>query len=170
MFKKCCGSTIHDNENDASYKMDMFTKKKINSTDYNLLLERGIINERTHYTCEQFLVLVKSTVKSDIHNVANLNELPNDDNGSNNSLEENVMQFFDIGNALGAIIKPDILELYHDNAKMKKISSLVNYNPLQWLSSRPPELVHLISNMCKIDLNTASQNKLVVVAKIVELI
>ena len=167
-FQKKCGSNIHDIEHNRCTLLDLHTKKKITLADISLL-DRDIINERMHYVCEEFLALVKHSNKgATIHKT--ISNQVGSESDSDHSVEERVSNFVDMGTELSKLIIPDVTRVHNSNADMKQITNLLRYQPLQWLNSRPPELVHFIANLCNIDINTAPQSKLVVIAKIIELV
>ena len=63
----------------------------------------------------------------------------------------------------------DITDIYN-NEKIKKIDYLVSFSLLDWISKLPAELVHFLSSLCSIDLNTSNKKKLKLICKTTELI
>jgi len=89
------------------------------------------------------------------------NELEDMDD-SEDSNSDLVFQCIEIGKMLNRCILSDIVDV----EAVSSIEEISNFNPLIWLAHRPPELIQLIY----IDVNVASNKKLVILAKIVELI
>ena len=51
------------------------------------------------------------------------------------------------------------------SAPLREINDILSYKALGWLSNRPEKLVYLISEVCNVDINTASHSQLILVAK-----
>ena len=80
------------------------------------------------------------------------------------------LKFYNLGNELSTIVATDVVDLYSHGEDIKHLEHLTNYKPLEWLAGRPPELVHMLANICQVDINTATVSKLKIVSKIIELI
>ena len=74
-----------------------------------------------------------------------------------------------VGKELSKSIKNDINNI-RSSTDIKSIKDLNNHSSAHWLCNRPPELLHLLSNLCQIDINITSNKKLIILAKAVELI
>ena len=63
----------------------------------------------------------------------------------------------------------DITDIYN-NEKTEKIDDLVSFSRLDQIFKNPAELVHFLSSLCSINLNTANEKRLKLIGKIIELI
>ena len=100
-----------------------------------------------------------------------IEENPEEDNADENLEEDElILKCYKLGKQLDAVLKADAHQLYLQNNSVKHTEILNNYKSSQWLLQRPQELLHLISSLCQVDVNTAGTNKLNLVAKIMELI
>ena len=77
-------------------------------------------------------------------------------------------QIHHICSELSADVIEDIKTI--KSASLREINDILSYEALNWLSERPEKLVHLISELCNVDINTASHSQLILVAKTIELI
>ena len=81
---------------------------------------------------------------------------------SDNQIEtsELALRSYNLGNEISKLIKSDVAQLHNIASKQQDIKSLVEDDPLCWLNQRPEELVHLLCNLCEIDINITSEKKL----------
>ena len=149
-FQRVCGSIIHDEEEYKTEKLiDLHVKKKILIANYKLLLEKQIIGSRTRYICERCVAIVLKPAEE-----KESTSKENDDTVS----EDQILKFSDAGNELSNIVKKDILKLYLSNGDMKDITTIMNHQSQKWLAERPVELLHILANLCKIDVNTTTDH------------
>ena len=67
-------------------------------------------------------------------------------------------------------VQMDLTDDIYNNEKIEKIDDLVSFSRLDWISKRPAGLVHFLSSLCSIVLNTANEKKLKLIGKTIELI
>jgi len=99
----------------------------------------------------------------------NENEEEKNENEKEKNEDEETTKFIELGKELHKLISVDVKDLYKANSEMKKIDSLVNFKASDWVSDRPHNLLHMISNMCGVDINTAPETKMTIISKIIEL-
>ena len=157
-FIKVCSSTIHDHSNSllAQQLIDLVSRKNILLKNYNKLLQSQIICKE----CYQFIISESSS-----------KEQESDSEVGNSSCDEDdgMIKYVELGDELSKIIQSDVKELY-TNKSVETINDLIDFNHIDWIRERPMELVHLLSKICKIDLNTANEPKLRTLTKIIEMI
>ena len=163
-FVKVCGSFIHS-ENSSSL-INLESKKKITLSDYNYLLANNILPKQATYIRQKCVEIGTSERKS--KKTEQLNK--KSDETESDDYDKFLITCCQIGKDLNTLISPDIVNCYNQPRKTREITELIDHKPIKWLVERPPELVHMIANLCGIDLNTASDKKLSVVSKIIELV
>ena len=171
-FKKRCCSSIHSfaGGDEETELINLMTKKRIHSSDYNCLLKNGIITCETNFICQNCVTYAVSSNTDCAASSDNLPQPCTTETESENDEDEISLKCHEVGAQLNSIIQEDVLKLFKNPDDVKHLSNLNNYDPRAWLLSRPSELLLLLSNLCQIDINTAKTAKLNLVAKIVELI
>ena len=84
------------------------------------------------------------------------------------NLEALYYSIVDIGKKIEGDIDNDIKEMPLQTLKTYK--DIIDYEPSLWLAERPENLLHLLSTICNIDLNTTTPDQVILICKIVELI
>ena len=166
-FIKTCGAVNH-----ATYVRSFETvqllgiqsSKKISKAVKSKLIEKGIITNETIHICNECLLRGNVPMGNSSKNETKVEE------EAKTEREKSILKFLQIGNELHEQITADVTNLYKLNGIMKNIDTLTKYNVTDWLSKRPPELLHFLSELCEIDINIASEKKLCVLSKIIELI
>lgn len=164
-FIKVCSSTIHNHSNSrlSQQLIDLVLRKNILLKNYNKLLQSQIISTSSKWICKecyQFILSGSSSTEQESNNQA----------GSSSCDEDNGMiKYVELGDELSTIIQSDVKEFY-TNKNIETINDLIAFNHIDWIRERPMELVHLLSKICKIDLNTANEQKLRTLTKIIEMI
>lgn len=164
-FKKVCGASCHNVIGDdfTGTFINLHSKKRISARDYKTLISKGFITEQTIFICKD---CVHHGIADSLVNDNATEKGSEKDNDESEFLEN----CYEIGKQLGDFIANDISQLYSHNSDVKMIQTLINYEPSRWLSERPHELLHCLSNLCNIDINTAGRSKLIILTKIIELI
>ena len=162
-FTRTCGALVHDplTEDPSTSLIDLRKRPKLSSKDYQILLEKKIVTNQTNFICES--CFRKSNTDSYTETIDDKVEDMDDSDDSHSDL---ISQCIETGKMLNSCILSDIVDVEAVNS----IEEISSFDPLIWLAHRPPELIQLISNICNIDVNVASNKKLVILAKIVELI
>ena len=83
--------------------------------------------------------------------------------------EKEIVELIELGKRMSGIVDEDSRKLYLSK-NIQNLTELVDFENINWLCERPMELIHFLSTMCKVDLNTASESKLRAFSKIIELI
>ena len=179
-FKRICSSSIHDPLTEESSKplIDLIKRPKISSEDFNLLKQKGIINKGAKFICEECIAKSQTVrVPEDDSQEEILEDTTGGDNVDQEEIWEDITDDESDSDSLtlkcievGKEVKYNILSDIGDVDTASSIRKLSDFNPLVWLSQRPPELVQLLGNLCNIDVNVAKTNKLVLLCKIIELI
>lgn len=161
-FKRTCGAITHNPFNDENQSLiDLRKRPKMKNTDYHALIESGIVTTETSFICQACFDNFK---KPELNSLGE-EELINSD------IEDNVeddltLRCIEIGQDLKQFIYPDI----NNMESIKSIGEIKSYNSRKWLTQRPAPLLHLLCSICGIDINTASDKKLIIISKIIELI
>ena len=167
-FTNCCGSSDHLNTKAVVKLINLQTRQRLTSLQYKTLVESGVVDYETEYTCETCFrnkLSCENLESNEIHS-ENSSEIQSDDSESN---EDDTLNYIELGKSLKTLLRSDITKLYNSH-EGKLLDDIVNYEPLKWLANRPPQLVHLLASICNLDVNTSSVKKLKVFTKIIEMI
>ena len=169
-FKRTCGSLIHnplldDDQQEESF-LDLRQRKKVKVDIYSKLLTRGVIAHSARFICKacychESILPKQSSTEG--------NQSDSDESVTDENNEELSSKCIDIGEEISKLISTDVNNLRTDN-EINCLQKLNNFEVSDWLSKRPAELLHLLCKLCKIDLNCDSEKKMIVLAKVVELI
>ena len=160
-FKKKCQVKNHvDFSEDSSKILCLKTSKRITHKQRENLIDNGVIDDETRNICKHCFETNQPTTSLNTQNASN----PTD----KDSEVDNEFNFFEIGKYLQSLIQLDTKKLFKN--KTKNIGSLLEYNVCDWVLDRPHELLLLIGTMCGVDMNTASESKINIISKIIELI
>ena len=162
-FKKTCGALTHSSYNDSQFSLiNLQKRKKIKFSDYTTLIEQGIITFDAKFICQPCSKSIQNESNTELNDSSVADE--------EQECDDLVLRSYELGTDLSSIILPDIVKLYNSMSIAKEIDTLIKHKPLNWLSNRPQESVHLLAKICQIDLNTATDRKLLIIEKIIELI
>ena len=154
-FQRKCGLSIHEENVDPSlYLIDLQKRRRISIDDVKTLLSLNIINDNTKYICQ---TCVTSAIKK--------KELNDDKENDDDSLFKDCIR---VGQALNKLIANDLARV--KISKLNSIGDVNNFNLPQWLFEHPKELIHLLCNICGIDINTTSMKKMQLISKAIELL
>ena len=165
-YKKRCCSSIHwtvGNDNQIVF-IDLKSRRKIKTSDYETLIVNGIITPETNYICKRCFTHAIGPSNDNVLVPSNTSETESE------SDDDLPLKCHELSIELASIIKDDVLEIFKHNKEVKHLPILNSYEPRSWLLSRPRELILLFSNLCQVDMNTAGTAKLNIISKIVELI
>lgn len=165
-FKKKCGAQGHinlDPETIAIYSLT--ARKKVTISQYQKLIDNNIVTSETAYICKH---CVDRFAPRQLE--AKNNKQYPDENEIEKADDEEITKFVELGKQLHDIVSADTKELFKKQGEIKKINTLLEYQPSDWVLNRPHALLHLINSLCGFDLNIASENKMTIVSKIIELI
>ena len=91
------------------------------------------------------------------------------DNGVNDEDENNISNTIDIGESSNKLVKEDISKI-KESSELCSLKNINNYDPVSWVGKRPSELLHLLSSLCCIDINTADEKKMKCFAIVIEMV
>lgn len=151
-FRRDCGSKLHTSDLSNFKLIDLKHGKKVSKKDRENLLTLEVIKPRTRFICDHCFQSAKESVATD-------------DDGLDYELYKKIT---DVGSSLQDAMKADISKL--KGSPLRDIPEALSYDPLKWIINRPEMLVHLVSSVCNVDLNTADTDQLTLFSKIIELI
>ena len=168
-FKKKCYAWAHNSLNECSTFFDLKKRPMISSKDYQMLIHNGVVDKTAKFICQTCFLKSKPSLQSnEAENHEEMMDIESaDSEGEGESNDSSLLyKCIDIGKDLHQCILSDVSDI----GSVGSIKDLSNFNSLMWLAKRPVELIQLLSNICNIDVNTASTTKLIIISKIVELI
>ena len=172
-YKRVCGGVNHPtNLSPSLYLLDLKKRKGISRTDYENILSQEIVFKHTRYICKSCLKLFNSGASSRNHSDdENVRSQEPDLNLSSKLCSEKSKELnkrcLELGKLLNDQINNDT-EIC--KASLKSFEDIIDFDSRKWLEDRPQAPLNLLSQICKIDLETAPEIKVVVLSKIVELI
>ena len=165
-YATSCGSSIHDKTSNSelcTQYIDLIKKENILASQYQELIQKGVVTEESLLTCKHcFNSVISSKTINPAHEIeTNLSD--------ENSDEGRAIEYIELVEELRDRVQMDITDIYY-NEKIEKIDDLIRFNRLDWISKRPAELVNFLSGLCSIDLNAVNEKKLNLICKTIELI
>ena len=162
-FARTCGCNVHEGDKNSLYLTDLRKRKGISGKNVELLLQQGAITESTRYICKNCLenlitVKVKVDSKSDEHKAEK----------EQKEEVEFYRKIIEVATKIESEISADIKNL--PRHELTSFDDIIAHDPAKWLLERPEILLHLITALCNVDFNTTTPDRIILIAKIIELI
>jgi len=168
-----CDSKIHDQSQPHIYLTNLSSNKRLSKKNYNVLVSSNMLNGNAKNVCKCCMekILISNSLEKPLEqDTMNAENNINDENNNDdideeysNYLSEKAIQ---LGNELNPILKIDVKQL--KDAKIKSVEEVLIHNPLNWCSERPNPLIQLLCSLCGTDINSASENQILLISKIIE--
>ena len=160
-FGRRCGSTSHEGDKRSLHLTDLRKRKGISAKNYELLLQQGVILKSTHYICR---VCLENSIPKETEDESRISDDKN--------LEDDDIKFYekiiDVATKIEREISDDAKDLRQQ--RLKSFEDIISFDPAKWLCDRPDNLLHFITSLCNVDVNTTTPCQIVLISKIVELI
>ena len=169
-FKRKCGALIHGLVHDDKQNEQLLhlrKRKKIKKHVYSKLLSKGVIKSNTYFICKA-CYMDQSTVPPQNDTDCTESDTDKSDSSSEDN-EELSSKCIEIAKELSNLISTDVKNL-RSKTEINCIQQLNNFEVSDWLLKRPSELLHLLCELCQVDINCSSDKKIIVLGKVIELI
>lgn len=162
-FGRRCGSSLHEeNRNQSLSLVDLRKRKGITRATFQQLLHCGAVTETTHYICKSCIEL------SRVRNNTQVQEKSREEMTKEKEKVEIYNKVVKIGKLIEGEVCSDIKGMRQPS--LKSFEDINNHKPVKWLADRPENLIHLISAICNVDLNTTTPDQIIIICKVIELI
>lgn len=168
-FIAICEAVIHNSStNNSNYPhlINLTMKENITMKAYENLLQSEIITESSGWICKECMDNALDIPKKKKQKIDDDDQSTEESTAGN---EKEIVELIELGKRMSGIVDEDSRKLYLSK-NIQNLTELVDFENINWLCERPMKLIHFLSTMCKVDLNTASESKLRAFSKIIELI
>ena len=163
-FSRECGSSLHGSNQPHTYLINLELRKRLSKKNYDKLMSSELLNEDARDICkvcfDKIITMDEDTIKEKGTKEFDL------DNQYEEYLTDKAMN---LARELRPFINADV-KYIKNSPNIKDIEDILCNNPRLWCDGRPKPLIQFISSVCGLDVESASEDKVVLIAKIVEII